>query len=179
MWASRPVFISSTFADMQAERDHLRRFVFPALEERLSAQRMHLEWVDLRLGVATAGQTDLAAKESEVLKVCLAEVRRCRPFLLVLMGDRYGWVPPVERMRAAAQEEGIDFNVAGKSVTELEIEFGVLAQGADASRALIYFREPIDDETFPAAMRVGFRDGDAAGHRGSAAVHEFATRLEP
>jgi hypothetical protein len=32
-WQSRPVFISSTFADMQAERDHLRNYVLPALEE--------------------------------------------------------------------------------------------------------------------------------------------------
>ena len=44
-WESRPIFISSTFADMQAERDHLLRFVFPALEERLRARRRHLEWV--------------------------------------------------------------------------------------------------------------------------------------
>jgi hypothetical protein len=32
MWLARPVFISGTFADMQAERDYLRTRVFPELE---------------------------------------------------------------------------------------------------------------------------------------------------
>jgi hypothetical protein len=41
IWKSRPVFITSTFQDMQAERDHLRKFVFPALEEWLLTKRRH------------------------------------------------------------------------------------------------------------------------------------------
>jgi Domain of unknown function (DUF4062) len=108
---------------MQAERDHLRTHVFPELEERLRTRRQHLEWVDLRLGVATAGEADLQARELQVLKVCLAEVRRCRPFLIVLLGDRYGWVPPVERITAAASEEGFEPDMAGSSVTDLEIRY--------------------------------------------------------
>jgi Domain of unknown function (DUF4062) len=60
MWRARPVFISSTFQDMQAERDHLRNYVFPELEERLRQQRHYLEWVDLRVGVATAAQAEPA-----------------------------------------------------------------------------------------------------------------------
>lgn len=84
-WQSRPVFIGSTFTDMQAERDHLRTHVFPELEERLKARRRHLEWVDLRLGVATASLKEREQRELQVLKVCLAEVKRCRPFLTVLL----------------------------------------------------------------------------------------------
>lgn len=34
-WKRVPVFISSTFRDMHAERDALNRSVFPALEDRL------------------------------------------------------------------------------------------------------------------------------------------------
>jgi hypothetical protein len=94
MWRARPVFISSTFLDMQAERDHLRSYVFPELEERLRVRRQNLEWVDLRMGVATTSLQEGDARELHVLKVCLWEVRRCRPFLIVLLGDRYGWVPP-------------------------------------------------------------------------------------
>src|SRR5580692_12124446 len=127
MWSARPIFISSTFLDMQAERDYLRTRIFPELEERLAARRHNLEWVDLRVGVATASQTDEHMRELYVLKVCLDEVRRCRPFLIVLVGDRYGWVPPAERIRAAATEAGFPADVAGRSVTDLEIDFGVLA----------------------------------------------------
>src|SRR5580704_2250428 len=126
MWSARPIFISSTFLDMQAERDYLRTRVFPELEERLRERRHHLEWVDLRVGVATAAVPDEHLRELHVLKVCLAEVRRCRPFLIVLVGDRYGWVPPAERIQAAAAEAGFPADTAGRSVTDLEIDCGAL-----------------------------------------------------
>ena len=128
---------------MQAERDHLRTHVFPALEERLRGRRRHLEWVDLRLGVANASHDDEQKRELHVLKVCLAEVKRCRPFLIVLLGDRYGWVPPVERIEAAAREEGFEGNLAGRSVTDIEISFGVLGDPERQPRSFFYFREPL------------------------------------
>jgi Domain of unknown function (DUF4062) len=62
MWHTRPVFISSTLQDMQAERDHLRTFVFPELEEQLRARHCYLGWVDLRLGTATDLDADALAR---------------------------------------------------------------------------------------------------------------------
>jgi hypothetical protein len=103
-WRARPVFITSTFQDMQAERDWLWDFVFPAIEERLRRRRRHLEWIDLRLGAGNAQAETEAEREAQVLKVCLDEVRRSRPFLIALIGDRYGWVPPRDRAEAAARE---------------------------------------------------------------------------
>ena len=47
-WRTVRVFISSTFRDMQAERDHLVRFVFPRLREELLTRRIHFVDVDLR-----------------------------------------------------------------------------------------------------------------------------------
>ena len=41
-WRTVRVVISSTFGDMQAERDHLVRFVFPRLREELLKRRIHL-----------------------------------------------------------------------------------------------------------------------------------------
>ncbi len=163
MWTTRPIFISSTFVDMQAERDQLRRFVFPALEERLRERRVHLEWVDLRVGVAAAGVTDAVAREAQVLKVCFSEIRRCRPFLLVLVGDRYGWRPPIERVRAIAAEEGLDFDPVNRSVTELEVEYGALGLGSD-SRAVVYFRAPFPYAEFPPelAQKLGAATADDA-----------------
>jgi hypothetical protein len=49
-WRTFSIFISSTFADMQAERDHLKTFVFPRIEEELRKKRIALEIVDLRWG---------------------------------------------------------------------------------------------------------------------------------
>jgi len=160
VWQSRPLFISSTFSDMQAERDHLRWHVFPALEERIKAKRRHLEWVDLRLGVPTAGESQAEARELQVLKVCLAEVNRCRPFLIVLLGDRYGWVPSAERIAAAAAEEGFGADVSGRSVTDLEIRFGVLAHPEEEPRSFFYFREPLPYRDMPLEVAALYADSE-------------------
>ena len=94
-------FLSSTFRDIHAERDHLREVVYPDLEEGLRERRHHLEPIDLRWGVETVSLDDKHAKELLVLKVCLAEIERSRPFLIVLVGERYCWIPPEERMQVA------------------------------------------------------------------------------
>jgi len=87
-WKSRPVFVSSTFKDMGKERAFLNNYVFPELEERLRERRHFLEPIDLRWGVETASVDEEHEKEMLVLKVCLGEIERSRPFLIALMGDR-------------------------------------------------------------------------------------------
>jgi tetratricopeptide (TPR) repeat protein len=174
-WVARPIFISSTFKDMHAERDHLRHTVFPALQERLRERRQHLEPVDLRLGVETVEVAGEEAKELLVLKVCLDEVRRSRPFLLVLLGDRYGWVPPEERMAAAAREAGFATSVAGKSVTALEIEFGILREDpSQRRRAFFYFRAPLPYADMPPAVAAQYSDA----HSPDPTVRDRHARLE-
>jgi hypothetical protein len=163
MWQSRPVFISSTFADMQAERDHLRNYVFPELEERAKKRQLHLEWVDLRVGVPTAGQ-DAEARELQVLKVCLAEVKRCKPFLIVLLGDRYGTVASPARVRTATGEQGFDADVIGRSVTDLEIRFGVLADRGQQARSFFYFREPLPYRDMPREVAALYSDLHDTNH---------------
>jgi anaerobic selenocysteine-containing dehydrogenase len=50
--------------------------------------------------VTTDESADPAARELLILKVCLDEITRSRPFLIGLLGHRYGWVPPPERVAA-------------------------------------------------------------------------------
>lgn len=158
MWRARPIFISSTFADMQAERDYLRTHVFPELEERLRARRHSLEWVDLRVGVSTASQRDEQVRELHVLKVCLDEVRRCRPFLIILL--RLG----AARRSAAAEEarQGFSADVSGRSVTDLEIEFGVLSNPEQQPRSFFYFREPLPYAEMPVEIAALYSEDYAA-----------------
>lgn len=158
VWRPRPVFITSTFRDMHAERDYLRNFVFPVVDERLRERREYLEAIDLRQGVEISTEAEEQARELQVLKVCLDEVKRSRPFLIGLIGDRYGWVPPHERMRAAAEEAGFERDVAGRSVTELEIAFGVLAEPEQRQRALFYFREPLPYESMSSECAAEFSE---------------------
>jgi hypothetical protein len=75
IWPTRPIFVSSTFNDFQAERDVLQALVFPELAERLQERCHHLEPIDLRFGVETVSE-DEARKTLLVLTVCLNEVAR-------------------------------------------------------------------------------------------------------
>jgi len=165
-WRARPVFVSSTFRDMHAERDWLRQRVFPRLEEELRKRRHHLEPIDLRLGVGTGGAGSEEEREVRVLKVCLDEVRRSRPFLLVLLGDRYGWVPPEERLAAAARDAGLATDFRERSVTALEVEFGLLAgDPAQARRSLVLLREPLPYDEMPEVLRADYSDACAPDPR--------------
>ncbi|TSA27605.1 MAG: DUF4062 domain-containing protein [Bacteroidetes bacterium] len=157
-WRTFSVFISSTFADMQAERDHLKNVVFPKVEEELQKHRIKLGIVDLRWGVDTTSMEQEDEREANVLKVCLDEIRRCKPFFIGLLGDRYGWVPPEKRMTEAVTGEGLKTDLKGKSVTDLEIHFGVLASREQLSRSAFYFREPLPYEQFTPNRAAMFSD---------------------
>jgi hypothetical protein len=150
---------------MHAERDWLRSHVFPELQERLRQRFHHLETIDLRWGVESASERDEQAREKLVLEVCLNEIVRSRPFLIALLGDRYGWQPPAERMRAAAKEAGFGADVAGKSVTELEILLGVLDSPDQRRRSWFYLREPLPYDEMPRelAARYSERHSSAPG----------------
>jgi tetratricopeptide (TPR) repeat protein len=129
---------------MHAERDYLSAHVFPRLEERLRQRRHQLEPIDLRLGIETVDEETQEQRELLVLKVCLEEVQRSRPFLLVLLGDRFGTVLPQERMETAIREIGFQADVRHKSVTALEIEYGIFKEHPEQrARSFFYFREPL------------------------------------
>jgi tetratricopeptide (TPR) repeat protein len=141
MWTTQSIFVSSTFNDMEAERDYLRNFVFPALEERLRDRRVHVEWVDLRVGVATESIEE-GDREARVLQVCLGEVERCRPFMIALLGDRYGWIPDHDRLREVVGAHADLFPRGMRpSVTAAEIVHGLWSNEAKGQRSFVYFRK--------------------------------------
>ncbi len=133
------VFVSSTFKDMQFERDALHNLTAPKIDDKLSQYGEKIYFGDLRWGVnTTALDSEEGAKK--VLEVCLDEIDDCKPYMIVLIGERYGWIPNGELIRRAAAERGIDVpdNI---SVTQFEIEYGALSNAANDGRVLFYFRE--------------------------------------
>jgi hypothetical protein len=87
------VFVSSTFADLKAERDALSERVFPRLRELCRQHGARFQAVDLRWGVSSEASLDQRA-----MLICLEELRRCRQIsprsnFFVLLGDCYGWRP--------------------------------------------------------------------------------------
>ena len=98
--AERPrtfrLFVSSTFRDLEEERNILRERVYPALREFCRARGARFQDVDLRWGVS-----EEASLDQQAMNICLGEIDRCRevtprPNFLVLLGNRYGWLalPP-------------------------------------------------------------------------------------
>src|SRR3990172_2720695 len=80
------VFVSSTFRDMRAERDELVKRVFPRIRKLCESRGVVWGEVDLRWGI-----TEEQSERGEVLPLCLAEIQRCRPWFIGLLGDSYGW----------------------------------------------------------------------------------------
>ncbi len=78
----------------------------------------------------------------------------------MLVGERYGWVPPEERMKVAVREAGFTGDVAGKSVTALEIEFGALSSPDQLSRTWFYFRDPLPHGDLPEDLANQYREAD-------------------
>ncbi len=144
------VFISSTFRDMQADRDVLVKKTFPQLRKLCESRAVTWTEVDLRWGITTEQQA-----EGKVLPYCLAEIERTRPFFIGLLGERYGWVPESIPADLLEQQPWLREHLE-HSVTELEILHGVLNNPAMADRALFYFRDPAYAAAAPGGKKDDF-----------------------
>jgi nephrocystin-3 len=146
------VFISSTFRDMKQERDYLVKFTFPQLRKLCESRGVVWGEVDLRWGV-----TDEQKAEGKVLPICLEEIKRCRPYFIGLLGERYGWIPDAIPDDVIEREPWLREHVQGrKSVTELEILHGVLNNPDMAEHAFFYFRAPVYVKTLSPDKREDF-----------------------
>ena len=135
------VFLSSTFRDFMEERDLLVKQVFPALRRRAQERGVEVVDVDLRWGI-----TEEESQQGKVIGICLAEIERCRPYFIGMLGERYGWTPqPGDYPDELFEREPLQWirdHQGGASVTELEILHGVLNDREMAGRAFFYFRDP-------------------------------------
>ena len=148
-WQTFSFFISSTFTDMDAERDYLRKIVFPRLNEYFAPRRVSLKIIDLRWGVNTNDFRDeqkAEERETQILKVCFDEIKRSRPFFIALLGDRYGWIPSDKQYnnilnKLSIADADLIRNSKGMSVTAMEILFGAIGNANLLERSLFFFRK--------------------------------------
>lgn len=144
-------FISSTFLDMNSERNALTLDVFPRLRRWISDMglKIHLLEVDLRWGI-----TQEATVQNLSTSVCLNEVARCSPFFIGMIGSRYGYVPNPLRIVPDADNSPDEFRwlrdrklYEGCSVTDLEIKQGIFSArqrsegGEGLSAVMVFVRE--------------------------------------
>jgi tetratricopeptide (TPR) repeat protein len=145
------LFTSSTFRDMNDERQELMLKALPALRRVASAKGVFVTFVDLRWGV-----TEEQSRLGETLRTCLREVVRCRPYFLALLGDRYGWAQNADEphdallartFERAAAEPAFAWvkSMADRSMTELEIECALFRApaGTQPGHQFVYIRDAV------------------------------------
>jgi len=133
------IFISSTFSDMQGEREYLIKKVFPRLQAEAKKNDVAVVPIDLRWGI-----TEEDAKNGKVVEICLDEIQNSRPFFIGLIGHRYGTCTTKEELfknqnlkdKYGSFLEAIDGKL---SITELEMQYGVLKH-KNPIDAFFYFK---------------------------------------
>jgi len=162
---------------MQAERDALRDLVLPRVNEFAAKFGRAVEIIDLRWGVDTSMVTE-EEQNKKVLRTCLDEIERSRPFFLGLIGDRYGWTPPRPYMEAVLDAAQFSPGDPGMSVTALEIEYGALRAGTPPT-CLFYFRESPDYTAMRTELRSVYLDDAESRAKLAAMKEEICARFGP
>ena len=136
------LFLSSTFRDMNIERDYLNTHVFNRIKDYCRSRHIDFIVIDLRWGI-TEDQT----RNGLVLASCLEEVDNSRPFFVGLLGSRYGWIPSAAELSNSrpvitSNRGWIDEKLAqSSSITEMEIEYAAFKDNA-LTNAVFYLRSP-------------------------------------
>ena len=159
------IFISSTFRDMDFERDLIKYKVIPMLNDHFRDRFVEIQAVDLRMGVNTEKMSEEESAR-KVLNVCAGSIDESRPFFIGLIGARYGWVPPLERWKEfishlAEEDQSLMQDTFGKSVTELEIVYGALTpKSLQESHTLFFMRDEASYQGIPEDILSEFCDVD-------------------
>lgn len=124
------VFVSSTFNDLMVERDFLVKKIFPRIRKFCQERDIEFIDIDLRWGI-----TEEESMQGKVVEICLKEIERSRPYFIGILGDRYGWIPDKSILEnhndLIKAFPWIEKDINDKiSITEMEIQFGVLRNPA-------------------------------------------------
>ena len=143
------IFLSSTFSDMQEERNYLTKKIFPRIREICEKRGVRFSVLDLRWGI-----TEEESRTGKVIEICMDEIKRTKPFFIGLLGGRYGWIPTEEETKLnwhlAEKYPWIqEYMKEGCSITEIEMQYAVLKE-AEKIDAFFFLRNM---ESVPAKFR--------------------------
>lgn len=146
------VFVSSTFQDMYGERDIISGLVFPALRKKLSKldYPVLLNEIDLRWGVPVE-----FSQTGECLRMCLEKVATS-DYLILLIGQRYGWSPGEEVIRNLPPKllnQVLKIYKKGMSVTEMEVRLFFEMRPQNRKNLMCFLRDPNSLNDVPLHLR--------------------------
>ena len=123
------VFVSSTFKDMkEEERRYLSDTIFPAIKQLCLDRDVAFIQYDFRWGI-----TEEQKKNGELVDVCLSAIKKCKPFFIGLLGERYGSKPNPDDLEINPGLKNkfpfLDEDIKNQlSITEIEMQYGVLRE---------------------------------------------------
>lgn len=152
------IFVSSTFSDMESERDIINNQIINQLREDFAAFNVDINFIDLRWGINTTDVNDFNKRNEKILKVCMSEIDRCHPYFISLIGQRYGWIPSEDLLFRCFSENDIiqakrAFNTNQISVTALETYFGLFKDKSTLNRCFLCLRDDSVYNKIPSAKR--------------------------
>jgi len=123
---------------MEEEREHLIKEIFPKIRAVCQKRSVTFTDIDLRWGI-----TEEQAQDGGAVAICLEEIDRCRPYFIGLIGERYGWIPNDDNAKVLVKPEIAntvkEWCDKGRSVTEMEMIYGVLNKPEQAPYSYFYF----------------------------------------
>ncbi len=155
------VFLSSTFRDLQPEREELVKKTFPRIRKACRERGVEFTEIDLRWGI-----TEEESRTGRTIRICLEEIDRCRPYFIGVIGSRYGWVPGISEVE---KDEALlpefpwlrEYAESEKSIIEMEFAHGAMHQQNDSAffyeqsgavaddEALSTLKDSLQDASFP------------------------------
>lgn len=172
-------FISSTFNDMQSERDVIRKQIVRKLQEEFADYHVSIQVTDLRWGVNTLN-VDEGEREAKVLHVCSDAIQNSKPYFIALLGGRYGWLPSpksmenIKRTLSKEQQQALGDVSDSMSVTEMEILLGALGNQDLMPHSFFCFRNPVSYNDMPSDKKSLYVDSLSPKEE----VRKNAVRLE-
>ncbi|HET9136103.1 MAG TPA: tetratricopeptide repeat protein, partial [Candidatus Kapabacteria bacterium] len=169
------VFLSSTFTDLQPEREQLVKKVFPRIRALCRERGVEFTEIDLRWGITTE-----EARSGKVVRICLDEIGRCRPYFIGILGMRYGWRPTladIEKDPDALRHYPwlAEYIEANKSIVEMEITHGALRD--DSKHSAFIYEQTSNRHLITEADQEPF-DNLKATLRSKLPYKEFSTPVE-
>ncbi len=135
-------FVSSTFKDMQGERDALHKIVLPRLREKAKVYGQNVQFIDLRWGISTEDM-DSDEGASRIMEVCLDEIENCKPYMIILLGERYGWMPDMNLIQSTLEKKQAAIECYPMSITEMEIQYGMLMNSGKLDHCIFCIRNSL------------------------------------
>jgi hypothetical protein len=149
-WRSVRIYFCTGYSDMIGERRAINERVVSELRHMCVALRLRIVDVDLRPGLSAHQLRSLGPKS---IGPILAEIQRCLPFFVAVVGHQYGAELQHYHVPSDPEFMWVQSYPEGRSLLELEIFAGAL-RDAQRSIGCIFLRSDssIESPDFKAAV---------------------------